>query len=189
MFEEHGLSEARISDIAEKAELSYGAFYHYFASKEEIFRKLAASHERGLGSAVVAETASVTATAPGAAIPARLEAANRRYLAEYRREVRLMRVIEQVARHDTELNRARLERHAGYAARLADALVALQRDGLVDEAIDPVVASYLVLAMVTRFAEAWFGEQRFRCSFDEGVAQLNRLCLNALGLATPGVRR
>ena len=160
VFEEHGFNEARISDIAEKAELSYGTFYHYFQSKEEIFRELAASHERRLGEAVVAETETVTAATPDLLVPGRLEAANRRYLAEYRREERLMRVIEQVSRHDTEFNRARLHRHLRYAERLAGAIVQLQRQGLVDEAIDPVVGSQIITAMVTRFAEAWFGEGR-----------------------------
>jgi len=41
IFEENGFLEARISDIAERARLSHGAFYHYFDSKEQIFREIA----------------------------------------------------------------------------------------------------------------------------------------------------
>ena len=41
IFEERGFLEARISDIAERAGLSHGAFYHYFDSKEQVFRELA----------------------------------------------------------------------------------------------------------------------------------------------------
>src|SRR5947208_15201536 len=41
IFEENGFLEARISDIAERAGLSHGAFYHYFDSKEQIFREIA----------------------------------------------------------------------------------------------------------------------------------------------------
>jgi AcrR family transcriptional regulator len=33
VFEEDGFLEARISDIAERANLSHGSFYHYFESK------------------------------------------------------------------------------------------------------------------------------------------------------------
>src|SRR4051812_49647592 len=41
IFEENGFLEARISDIAERAGLSHGSYYHYFDSKEQIFREVA----------------------------------------------------------------------------------------------------------------------------------------------------
>src|SRR4029078_11671940 len=37
--EETGFLDARISDIAERAGISHGSFYHYFESKEQIFRE------------------------------------------------------------------------------------------------------------------------------------------------------
>jgi AcrR family transcriptional regulator len=189
VFEEHRFHEARISDIAKRAELSYGAFYHYFNSKDEIFREVATFHEERLGVAVSADTEAVLADMekvsgpPDAAVVAILEAASRRYLAEYRDEVRLMSVIEEVSRFDVVLHQARLERHQRYAERLASAVVMLQGQHLADPAIDPAVASQMVMAMVTGFAEAWFVQGRVDCSFDQVVAQLNRLCLNALGMA------
>ena len=182
VFEEHGFVEARISDIAERAGLSYGVFYHYFPSKEEVFREVAAIHERRLGAAVVAATEEVAVPAPEA-LSSRLEAANRRYLAAYRKEARLMRVIEQVSRYDGVLGEVRLYRHKLYSERLAEAIVQLQRLGLADPQIDPALGSQIVMAMVTRFAEAWFVQGRIRCGFEDGVAQLNRLCTNALRLA------
>ena len=42
IFERDGFLDARISDIAEKAGLSHGSFYHYFESKEEVFREVVA---------------------------------------------------------------------------------------------------------------------------------------------------
>ena len=45
VFERDGFLDARISDIAEKAGLSHGSFYHYFESKEEVFREVAAEVE------------------------------------------------------------------------------------------------------------------------------------------------
>ncbi len=182
IFEEDGFIEARISDIAERAGLSYGSFYHYFSSKEEIFREVAALHERRLGAAVVRET-SLVDSASDSPVAARFIAANRRFLAEYRREARLMRVIEQVSRYDAMLNKARLDRHIVYTERLADAIRALQRDDEADPDVDPTIASQAIMAMVTRFAEAWFVQDRVDCSFEQGVTQLNRLCLNALRLA------
>lgn len=184
VFEEHGFAAARISDIAERAGLSYGAFYHYFPSKEETFREVAAVHEGRLGEAVAAAI-DVAGETPAATLASRLEAANRRYLAEYRQEARLMRVIEQVSRFDGALNEARLERHQRHVRGLAHAVARLQAKGLVDPGLEPEVAAQIVMSMVTRFAEAWFVEGRISCDFPDGVAQLNRLCLNALGLSSP----
>jgi len=179
VFEECGFAEARISDIAVRAGLSYGVFYHYFHSKEEIFREVAAFHEHELGAAVVAETELVPESADNA-VMARLRVANRRYLAEYRREAALMRVIEQVSRYDAALGEARLYRHKLYTERLAEAITQLQRRGDADPAVDPVIGSQAIMAMVTRFAEAWFVEGLITSDFEEGVEQLNRLCRRAI---------
>ena len=40
VFARKGLAAAKITDIAEAAGMSHGLAYHYFASKEEIFRQL-----------------------------------------------------------------------------------------------------------------------------------------------------
>ena len=48
IFEENGFLDARISDIAERAGLSHGSFYHYFESKEEVFREVAAEVDERL---------------------------------------------------------------------------------------------------------------------------------------------
>jgi AcrR family transcriptional regulator len=180
IFEERGFMDARISDIAERAKLSYGSFYHYFQSKEEIFREVAAVHERRLGAAVVAETEDLTSASHGDLLIRRWEAASRRYLSEYRREARLMRVIEEVSRYDAVLNETRLYRHARVAERLAEVIGQLQRDGFADPQVDPRIGSEAITAMVTRFAEAWLVEGRIDIGFEDGVTQLNRLCLNVI---------
>src|ERR1700722_9928197 len=48
IFERDGLFDARITDIAKRAKVSYGAFYHYFDTKEQVFREVAATQERRL---------------------------------------------------------------------------------------------------------------------------------------------
>ena len=52
VFAENSLLDARISDIAQRAGLSYGAFYHYFESKEDLFREVAATAVARLGALV-----------------------------------------------------------------------------------------------------------------------------------------
>jgi AcrR family transcriptional regulator len=175
VFEVRGYSDTRISDIAERAGLSYGSLYHYFSSKEEIFREVAAAQERELGPRLSADDVDVSEVADG------IDAANREYLDEYRREARIMGVIEQVSRHDEVVSSARFDRYRRDAERLAQAIAQLQHGQAADAAIDPTFGAYGLIAMVTRFAEAWFVEGRLDCSFEDGVAQLNRLCRNALG--------
>lgn len=184
VFEEHGLTDARISDIAERAGLSYGSLYHYFSSKEEIFREVAAAQEQALdlpatdAASAGAETAGADAVA---AARDQLAAANRRYLDEYRSEARIMGVIEQVSRYDEVVNATRFERHRRYADALAATIAQWQRQASADPDLDPTIGAYVLVAMMTRFAESWFVQGRVDAPFDEGAAQLNRFWLNALG--------
>src|SRR5579871_1270025 len=48
VFERDGFLNARILDIAETAGLKHGSFYHYFDSKEQIFREVAEAQEERL---------------------------------------------------------------------------------------------------------------------------------------------
>ena len=109
IFEEDGFIEGRISDIAERAGLSHGSFYHYFDSKEEIFREVAASVEETL----VEPLGGVILDPESRATPQdRLREALRRHLESYQREARIIGVIEQMSRYDTEVSALRMERHA-----------------------------------------------------------------------------
>jgi AcrR family transcriptional regulator len=179
IFEEHGFLEARISDIAERAGLSYGSFYHYFLSKEEIFREVAEAQEPQLESEAPSGAGSIKPTGAGA-VTEEIVAATRRYLSDYRDAARIMGVIEQVSRFDARVSAARFDRHRRYSERWARTIEYLQEREMADSDIDPVVGAYALVAMVTRFAEAWFVQRQLDCTFDEGVCQLTALCLNAL---------
>lgn len=48
VFARKGLAAAKISDIASQAQISLGLFYHYFASKEELFRVLVEAATQGI---------------------------------------------------------------------------------------------------------------------------------------------
>ena len=189
VFEENGFADARISDIAERAGVSYGSFYHYFVSKEEVFREVASKGEPDLEPGDLASKNAATAEVDTIE---QLETAISRYLVDYRREARIMRVIEQVSRHDDVLSASRLDRHLRCAEQVAACIRRCQRLGLADPAIEPTTGSILLLSMVLSFAEAWLVRGDLRCSFDEGVAQLNRLCMGAIGItdrSQPGTGR
>jgi AcrR family transcriptional regulator len=179
VFEEDGFLDARISDIAERAGLSHGSFYHYFESKEEVFREVAAEVDERLS----APLGSVILAPSSIATPhERIKEALRLHLESYRDEARMMGVIEQVSRYDERLNEVRIERHANDRKQVADSIRRLQRRGLADPNLDPAAAAAGMGAMTWTFAEMWFVQGILDCSFDQGVEQLTRLFVNALQL-------
>ena len=179
VFERDGFLEARIVDIAETAQLAPGSFYHYFESKEQIFREVAQAQEERL-----------TAPADEGLEPAsaddspweRIRRANRRYLERYRDEAALMGVIEQVSRYDELVNVARMTTMKHFVERAERAVLRLQQEGLVDERLNPALAADALGAMVARFAELWLVQAYRVYDFDEAVEQLTILWGNALGL-------
>jgi len=179
IFAEHGFLDARISDIAERAQLSHGSFYHYFDSKEQIFREVAAAVDERLSAPV----GSVIFDADSSATPQeRIREAMRRHLESYRAEARIMGVIEQVARYDDHVKALRSARAQQYADQIGASIRSLQRRGMADPELDPMIAVEALGAMTARFAELWLVEGDLDCSFDVGVEQLTRLFLNALRL-------
>lgn len=179
VFEEDGFLDARISDIAERAGLSHGSFYHYFDSKEQIFREVAMA----LSDLLHAPLSTVIFDPASTASPQeRIRAGNRRFLEDYRREARIIGVIEQVSRHDTHLNMVRFEHQQRDRERITNSIAQLQCRGSVDPSLDPPIAASALGAMVTRFAEMWLVQNLFQPDFDDAVEQLTRLFLNALRL-------
>jgi AcrR family transcriptional regulator len=179
VFEDAGFLDARISDIAERAGMSHGSFYHYFESKEQIFREVAEAQEARL-------------TAPGddaepedrAALTEleRLHRANRRYLERYRDSARIMGVIEEVSRYDDHVNQARMRRQRHFADRAEQAIRRLQQAGQADPDVDPELAALALGSMVARFAELWLVEHWGSYDFDTVAEQITRLWANAIGL-------
>jgi AcrR family transcriptional regulator len=181
IFEENGFLEARISDIAERAGLSHGSFYHYFESKEEIFREVARDQEEKISSHCVVDSGLLD-TSADTTIRERLRESVRSFLADYRDEAGIMGVIEQVSRYDEHVRAARFVQQEMYTQQTEEAVRHLQRQGLADPNLDPVVAASALAAMVSRFAEMWFVQEQFDCRFEKGVDQLTTLCMNALHL-------
>ena len=183
IFEENGFLDARISDISERAGLSHGSFYHYFDSKEEVFREVAEAVEQQLSAPLGSVILDPQSDAPP---EVRIRQAIRLHLESYRREARIMGVIEQVSRYDEQVRAARFQRQRFYGEQVQESIRRLQRHGLVDANLDPVIAAAALGAMTSRFPELWLVEGALDCSFDEGVEQLTRVFLNGLGLKEAG---
>lgn len=179
VFERDGYLDARLTDITKEAACAAGTFYTYFSSKEEIFA--AVLHEAqqdmmhpGMG--------RVSGTDDPYAV---LEASNRAYLTAYRRNAKLMGLMEQVAHIDPEFQRFRNARAEAFVARNARGIAELQERSIVDPEIDPMMASRALSGMVSRMAYAVFvsGEGTADGSeydFEELVFVLTRLWANAL---------
>lgn len=179
IFEENGFLSARISDIAERAGLSHGSFYHYFESKEQIFREVAALVDDQLG-APLAEV--VLAPSSDLSPHERLREAVRRHFEAYRAEARIMGLIEQVSRYDDEVDALMLSRHRQYAEQMAESIRQLQRRNLADKSLDPAIAATAIGALTARFAELWLVQGAVDTSMDEAVEQVSTMLVNIMGI-------
>ena len=179
IFEENGFLEARISDIADRAGVSHSSFYHYFESKEEVLREVAAAVDERLSAPL-----SVVILAPSSAASPhdRIREAIRRHLESYRQEARIMGVIEQVSRYDEHLNAVRFARFKRYNQQVAESIQQLQRHGLADPRLDPTIAAAALGSMTNRFPELWLVQGFLDCAFDDGVEQLATIFINGLQL-------
>lgn len=185
IFERDGFLQARITDIAAEARVSHGSFYHYFDSKESLFREIAEEVEVRL---VSMDDVPYQVDREAGPID-RIRAANRSYLTAYKKEARIMRVIEEVSRYDDTVRSVRAKRDDYLAARLESAIARLQAEGNADERIDTGYAAIALGGMVAKFAEMMFlgGGQAFH--INEAVEQLTLLWSNALGIRENTPRR
>ncbi|HKU40995.1 MAG TPA: TetR/AcrR family transcriptional regulator [Polyangiales bacterium] len=178
IFEERGFLDARITDISERAGQAHGSFYYYFDSKEEIFREVAAAVDERL----FAPLDDVILAPSGLPVEQRVREATRRHLESYRREARMLGLIEHVSRIDPEVNALRLQRHKQYTEQVAGTIRQLQRKKLADPALDPLIAAAALGALSYRFAEMWLVHGAIECSMDQAVDQLTQLFINAMRL-------
>src|ERR1051326_9072174 len=89
VFERDGFVDARIVDIAAAAGVATGSFYTYFDDKQAAFAAILAEVREEMS------TPRVSEGRPGDDAPvAAIEAANRAYLEAYRRNAKLMALME-----------------------------------------------------------------------------------------------
>ncbi len=180
VFEESGFLEARISDIAARAGLSQGSFYHYFDSKEQIFREVAETQE-----SMLTEHRAADPDDRDLSPLERIYRANRRYLQHYQENRQIMRVIEEVSRYDQPVKTARMARQKHFADRAERAIRQLQDDGVADGEIDAELAALALGSMVARFAEVWLIDGWGDYDLDYAATQVTKLWVNAIGLRSP----
>ena len=100
VFERDGFLEARITDITAAAGVAAGSFYTYFTSKEDAFAAVMSEIEEEM---LHPRLEPVHDRDDPVAV---IEASNRAYLVAYRRNAKLMGLMEQVARDRSGVSRA-----------------------------------------------------------------------------------
>jgi AcrR family transcriptional regulator len=178
VFERDGFLNARLNDITTEANCSIGTFYTYFDSKEEIF-------------AAVIEAARNDMLHPGMPhVPedegpaAVIEASNRAYLVAYKRNAKLMKLMQQVAMIDPNFEELRARSAREFGKRNARRIKQLQDRGLADPTLDPELAARGLSLMVSRLAFECFALKEGPRDLEEIVEVCTKLWVNGLKLVT-----
>ncbi|MFE3542576.1 TetR/AcrR family transcriptional regulator [Nocardia sp. NPDC059177] len=174
VFERMGYLDTRLVDITQEAQCSSGTFYTYFAGKEEIF---AAILEHAQEDMLHPGMARVDAEDDPAAI---IEASNRAYFEAYRRNAKLMGLLEQVAAIDPEFGTLRQNRADAFIHRNARSIADLQQRGIADPDLDPLLTARALSSMVSRLAFHHFVLGADTENLDDLVFTATRLWVNAL---------
>ena len=177
VFERDGYIDARLTDITHEAKCSTGNFYTYFAGKEEVFNAVLEAVQDnmlhpGFGRHVD----------PDASPYAVIEASNRAYLEAYKRNARLMMLLEQVATVDARFREIRRRRGRAFVLRNARGIADLQARGVADPELDAYQAARALSAMVSRTAYNTFCMAEEETTMDALVDTCTRLWANALRL-------
>ncbi|GAB3580933.1 TetR/AcrR family transcriptional regulator [Calidifontibacter terrae] len=175
VFERDGFVDARLTDITLEAGCSTGTFYTYFDGKDEIFHAVLLEVQDEMlhpGASRLADASSPRAV---------IEAGNRAYLRTYRKNAKLMLLLEQVAAVDPEFRAARHRRSKAFVVRNTKAIRELQAAGLADPSLDPALTARALSSMVSRVAFDTFclGE---RATLDALVETTTTIWVNALKL-------
>jgi AcrR family transcriptional regulator len=179
VFAERGYAGTRMQDVAAEAGVSHGTVYTWFSSKDELLREVA--------HAIVGEVFAA-ARDPGDAPDdpyQRLLAANARFLAGYRRNARMLAVVEEAASADAAWEGLLDDLRETYVARTRRSLQRLRDEGLLAPDVAPEVAAPALTGMVETFARRTAGTAGTSVSRAADAEQITRLWARAVGLAVP----
>ena len=185
VFERDGYVNARLTDITAEAKMSSGTFNTYFTGKEDVFAAILEQVEEEMVHPHVREV--VVDGDPVATI----HASNRAYLESYQRNARLMELLDEVSIFDDQVREMRRRRTAAFARRNIDWVRDLQKRGIADASLDPVLTAHALSGMVARMAQAKF-HHREPWDVDEMAATLTTIWVNALRIdanAKPAPRK
>lgn len=174
VFETEGFLETRVETIAQQAQVSYGTFYRYFESKEDIFRELSTQLFKDMTLREPKDT--------GQSPQVRLVSNNRNFYAAYRRNAALLAVVEQVTTINSDFRALRHEHRAQLIDGSARSISRWQAEGLANPRLDPVMAARAMAAMVDHTIYLWL-VQGDDADEESLLSTLDLMCLGALGMS------
>lgn len=175
VFERDGYLDARMSDISAEAGVASGSVYTYFTNKEEVFQAVVEEVQDEMLHPHLRQRTGVTD-------PRELiDLANREYLRSYKKNAKLMALLEQVAQIDENFRRLRIERAAAFVQRNAKMIRDLQEAGQADASLDPLITAHALSGMVSRMAHTVYVLE-VAMPFERLVTTLNQIWVNALRL-------
>lgn len=177
VFERDGYMDSKLSDITRQARCSIGSFYNYFSNKDEVLAAVLLEAQDDMLHPGPASSKVRFPTSPIASI----EATNRAYLDSYRRNGRLMLLMDQVAGNDPRFRELRQRRAQVFIERNARYIANLRDEGLVDPDLDPFLTSRALSGMTSRLAFNTYALGK-EADFEDLVFITTRLWSNALGI-------
>lgn len=175
VLESQGWSGFSPEAVAQTAGVSYGTFYTYFESKEDLLHTVLRSvaGEMFTSSLVPPDTTDDPYT--------RLVESNRRYLRAWDQASRVMRIVEQGAVADEGLRQTVLEIRELYVSRSTEGIKRLQEAGLANPGLDARLTAIALGSMVEQVGHVL---DTLAEAFDEDavVDHLSRLWASAIGL-------
>ena len=178
VFETRGYAGTRMQDVAADAGVSHGTVYTWFASKDELLREVT----HAIVGEVVAAARERRREASELDPYRRLASATQRFLVGYRRNARMLAVVEEAASADPEWLALLDELREIYVERTRRTLRRLKDDGVVAGDVDPDVAAPALTGMVETFARRSAGDL---ATASADVDQLTRLWARAVGMPVP----
>ncbi|MFI7009470.1 TetR/AcrR family transcriptional regulator [Streptomyces sp. NPDC050145] len=173
VFARLGHGPATIAHITVEAEVSRAGFYVYFASKDEVFRVLAAR---------VRDTFLAAQDVPGVDtddVPAVAAASTAAFITAYAHHLPLLSLIEQQARTDTEVRELWEEIRERPVRRAARYVRRVAAQGLAHPVVDPLTLSRAVGGMSVEFARLVAERPAAR---DDAVRDVTAMYLHLLGI-------
>ena len=179
LFEERGYAGTRMSDVSNVAGVSHGTAYTWFTDKEAVLRALVDT--------IVSDAYRALAVGDEISDPmARMAEANRRYLEAYRRDGRMLEVVEEVAGTDPRYREVLSGIRRDHVARVTREIERLQRSGIAAADVDPAIAASALCAMVEGFGRHWYGRgEQESSSYDDATAVATLSTIWARGLGLP----
>jgi len=187
VFARQGFHAARVSDIANEANVAHGLIYHYFDSKEQILNELFTERWSLLLEAL--READQTLPSPRE----KLEAAASFIVDSYRYDPAVMKVvIVEVTRAANTFGRIHLPEIAKAYEMVAGMVAEAQAAGEMRDDVDPGEAALLFFGAVEQFLSGWIfemlptGDEEFE-SAKRLVVEMIWRGLGPVGASTPGL--